>query len=342
MNGCSPNRIRRQGAALFLAATLAALAGSLAGSATDSVSGSGPTPAASHLDTTAFAADSSVYLDIDVPRDAPASSNTGKTAHSAHAVHPTGKTKTAPKARTSSPRTVDIPSGCFWMGSPEGFGNANEHPRHRVCLDSFRMDRLPVTQKVFVAATGQSPWLLCTGPTCAGSDPRAPAWFVTWDEAADFCHSRSGRLPTEAEYEYAARAGDSGAYIWGDTAAKSCLYANLADKSLERMLPAWKVFPCDDGEPLVAPAGGYRPNRWGLFDMAGNVWEWTSDWYAADAYAHSASQNPQGPDSGSGRVIRGGSWLSSPDGGRAAYRDGFRPDGRYNGAIGFRCVYPQR
>lgn len=342
MNGCSPSRIRRRGAALFLAATLAALAVSPAGSATDSVSGSGKTPTASPLDTTAFAPDSSVYQDIDVPREGPVSSNTEKMAHPAHRVHPTGKTKTAPKARTSPLRTVDIPSGCFWMGSPEGFGDANEHPRHRVCLDSFRMDRLPVTQKAFLKSTGRAPWSLCTGPTCAGPDPHAPAWFVTWTEAADFCRNRGGRLPTEAEFEYAARAGDSGAYIWGDSASQACLYANFADLSLGRMLPSWKAFPCDDGEALVAPAGEYRPNRWGLLDMAGNVWEWTSDWYAADAYAKSPPRNPRGPDSGTGRVIRGGSWLSSPDGGRAAYRDGFQPEGRYNGAIGFRCVYPSR
>jgi formylglycine-generating enzyme required for sulfatase activity len=313
-----------------------------ADSATDSVSGSAETPTASPLDTTSFAPDSSVYQDIEVPRETPAHGGTGTQAPPAHRVQSLGKVKTQSKGRNTAHRTVDIPSGCFWMGSPDGLGNANEHPRHRVCLDSFRMDRLPVTQKAFSKATGQAPWILCTGPTCAGPDPRAPAWFVTWTEAADFCRNRGGRLPTEAEFEYAARAGDSGAYIWGDSASQACLYANFADLSLARMLPSWKVFPCDDGEPLVAPAGEYRPNRWGLFDMAGNVWEWTSDWYAADAYAKSESRNPRGSDSGSGRVIRGGSWLSSPDGGRAAYRDGFRPDGRYNGAIGFRCVYPSR
>jgi formylglycine-generating enzyme required for sulfatase activity len=188
--------------------------------------------------------------------------------------------------------------------------------------------------------TGRSPWTLCEGPACAGPDPAFPAWFVTWTEADDFCHARRGRLPTEAEYEYAARAGDTGAYIWGDSAREACGYANFADLSLKRILPAWKTFPCDDGEPLVGRSGTRTPNRWGLFDMAGNVWEWTRDWYAADAYSRSPARNPTGPDSGSGRVIRGGSWLSSPDGGRATYRDGFQPEGRYTGAIGFRCVYP--
>jgi sulfatase modifying factor 1 len=228
------------------------------------------------------------------------------------------------------------------MGSPDGFGNANEHPRHRVCLDSFRMDRIPVTQKAFLKSTGQAPWLLCEGPTCAGPDPRAPAWFVTWTEAADFCRDRGGRLPTEAEFEYAARAGDSGAYIWGDSASQACLYANFADLSLGRMLPSWKVFPCDDGETLVVRRGSTAPT-----DGDSSTWRGTSGNGRPTGTRPTPTRsrrraNPPGPDSGSGRVIRGGSWLSSPDGGRAAYRDGFQPEGRYNGAIGFRCVYPSR
>jgi formylglycine-generating enzyme required for sulfatase activity len=291
------------------------------------------------LDTAAIAPDSSVYRDFEVPQKPSKPSR----EVSVDAVRPAcspGKAKTARKAKPSRPRAVDIPAGCFRMGSPDGLGAANEHPRHQVCLDSFRIDRLPVSQREFAKATGQTPWTLCDGPACAGPDLASPAWFVTWTEADDFCHTRHGRLPTEAEYEYAARAGDSGTYIWGDSVSDACRYANFADLSLKRILPAWKTFPCEDGEPLVARSGTRSPNRWGLYDMAGNVWEWAQDWYAADAYAKSALRNPTGPDSGSGRVIRGGSWLSGPDGGRAAYRDGFQPDGRYTGSIGFRCVYP--
>jgi formylglycine-generating enzyme required for sulfatase activity len=298
----------------------------------------------SDLDTGSISPDPSVYQDAEIPMDKPAAV-AGKRASlpkPSRPARPSAKQKPAPKPKTSKPRTADIPAGCFWMGSPDGVGAANEHPRHRVCLDSFRMDRTPVSQKDFSGATKQSPWTLCTGPACAGPDPLAPAWFVTWTEADDFCHSRGGRLPTEAEFEYAARATDTGTYIWGDSASQACLYANLADLSLKKSLPTWKTFPCDDGEPLVARSGTRRPNGWGLFDMAGNIWEWAQDWYAADAYAASRERNPVGPDSGSGRVIRGGSWLSSPEGGRAAYRDGFQPEGRYTGSIGFRCVYPAR
>lgn len=238
------------------------------------------------------------------------------------------------------PGIVPIPAGCFLMGSPDGFGSENEHPRHEVCLRAFRIDRLPVLESEFEDSTGLHPWIFCDGATCAHPDPDLPAWYVTWNEADSFCRRKGGRLPTEAEFEYAARAGDSGAYIWGDTLAKACDYANLADLSLVKMLPGWSAFPCNDGYALIAPAGGRKPNRWGVYDMAGNVWQWTSDWYAEDWYARSPKQDPTGPSSGTGKVMRGGSWLNGPTGGRVAYRDGFHPDDRYSGAIGFRCVYP--
>lgn len=240
----------------------------------------------------------------------------------------------------AEPGIVDVQAGCFRMGSPDGVGSENERPRHEVCLSAFRMDRLPVLESEFEAATGATPWTLCNGATCSPPDPDLPAWYVTWNEADSFCRARGGRLPTEAEFEYAARAGDSGIYLWGDTASKACEYANFADLSLLKMLPGWSAFPCNDGHALIAAAGGRRPNKWGLHDMAGNVWQWTADWYAADWYSKSPVRDPNGPEDGTGRVMRGGSWLNGPTGGRVAYRDGFRPDERYSGAIGFRCVYP--
>ncbi len=225
------------------------------------------------------------------------------------------------------------------MGSPEEVGAENEHPRHRVCLSAFKMDKIPVLESQFESVMGLTPWTFCTGATCAMPDPNLPAWYVTWTEADSFCRLRGGRLPTEAEFEYAARAGDSGLYVWGDTLAKACDYANLADINVLNLFPGWSVFPCNDGHALIAPAGGKKPNRWGLYDMAGNVWQWTADWYGGGWYAESPVQDPAGPAEGTGRVMRGGSWLNGPTGGRVAYRDGFHPDERYSGAIGFRCVY---
>ena len=246
------------------------------------------------------------------------------------------------RARSAAPAVVEIPAGCFLMGSPDGEGAANERPRHQACLDSFRLDRFPVSQREYEDSVGTAPWNLCAGRACADPDPKSPAWFVTWTEAADFCRRKGGRLPTEAEYEYALRAGDTATYAWGDSLEAACRFANLADLSLARALPGWKVFPCDDHDPLVGRIGTRSPNRWGLHDMTGNVWEWTADWYAPDAYERSAGRNPRGPESGTGRVIRGGSWMTGPDGARAAYRDGFNPEGRYTGSIGFRCAYPAR
>lgn len=252
--------------------------------------------------------------------------------------------KKLPPPRTKSsrgvgPGTVPIPAGCFAMGS-DSLGAENTRPRHEVCLSAFSMDRIPVTQREYARKTLEAPWELCEGYTCTPPNPDHPAWFVTWFEADDFCHARGGRLPTEAEYEYALRAGDSGAYAWGDTLERACDHANLADLTLLKISRTWRAFPCTDGSALVDVAGLRKPNRWGLHDMNGNVWAWTADWYASDAYAKSVRQDPTGPAVGTGRVIRGGSWLSGPDGAFAFYRDGLAPHHRYFGAVGFRCVYP--
>ena len=262
--------------------------------------------------------------------------------------HGVTKSVKMPKARKvsrkglASPGIVEIPGGCFWMGSPDGVGAANEHPRHEVCLAAFRIDRLPVLESEYEAATGEAPWTLCTGVNCAQADPNHPAWYVTWQEADSFCRAKGGRLPTEAEFEYAARAGDSSLYLWGDSLPDACAHANFADFALSKVLPGWATFPCNDGYALIAPAGGRKPNRFGLHDMAGNVWQWTSDWYAADWYSRSPARDPVGPSEGTGKVMRGGSWLNGPTGGRVAYRDGFNPTERYSGATGFRCVHPAR
>lgn len=304
------------------------------------------------LDTAAAPDASTDFVDEDVPFDAPPAKDAALERPSRlpdriqAQMRADRKPAKPPKPRKkkrrglAEPGIVDVPAGCFRMGSPDGIGSDNERPRHEVCLSAFRMDRLPVLESEFEAATGTTPWTLCNGATCSPPDPDLPAWYVTWSEADSFCRAKGGRLPTEAEFEYAARAGDSGIYLWGDTASKACDHANFADLSLLKMLPGWSAFPCNDGHALIAAAGGRKPNKWGLHDMAGNVWQWTADWYAADWYSRSPVHDPKGPEDGTGRVMRGGSWLNGPTGGRVAYRDGFRPDERYSGAIGFRCVYP--
>ncbi|MCB9496543.1 MAG: SUMF1/EgtB/PvdO family nonheme iron enzyme [Fibrobacteria bacterium] len=239
-----------------------------------------------------------------------------------------------------APSIVEIPPGCFLMGNPDSVGGANSHPAHEVCLDGFRLDRIHVTQREYVEESGTAPWDLCEGPMCTPGNPDHPAWFVTWREASDFCRARGGRLPTEAEYEYAARAGDTAMFTWGNDPLGACRSANLADLTLNALSKGWRTFGCKDGSALVEPSGSRAPNRWGLYDMSGNVWSWTADWYASDTYSKSRRDDPAGPDGGRGKVIRGGSWMTGPDGALAGYRDGLAPGLRYIGSVGFRCAYP--
>lgn len=245
------------------------------------------------------------------------------------------------RGRAPSPtRMVAIPAGCFQMGSPDTLGAADEHPRHEVCLSAFRVDRTPVTQAQYEHRVRRRPWDLCHGPLCATPGPEYPAWFVTWEEADAYCRVEGKRLPTEAEWEYLVRAGSGTAWPWGDSLWGDCRAANLADLSLARERPGWTVLPCDDGFSGTAPVGTKPPNRFGVQDLAGNAWEWTSDWYAADWYARSPRQDPHGPEAGTGRVLRGGSWQSGPSAARSAYREGFDPRRRFVGGAGFRCVAP--
>lgn len=342
----SPGAFRNRSIFPFFLATLMLMSGN-ARSQADS---SEPLP----VDTLPALAGSAEFSDMDVPFDppppvvSPVLSRPSRLSERVRAhdravrksESKVPKTKRKKSGQGIRPGMVAIQAGCFQMGSAGDAGPENEHPRHEVCLSAFMIDRLPVQEAEFEKATGNAPWALCSGAVCSNPNPDLPAWYVTWSEADSFCRSKGGRLPTEAEFEYAARAGDSGEYIWGDTLAQACDYANFADLSLLDMLPGWAAFPCKDGNALIATAGGRKPNRWGLYDMAGNVWQWTADWYAEDWYSKSPKQDPKGPAEGTGKVMRGGSWLNGPTGARVAYRDGFHPDERYSGAIGFRCAYP--
>ena len=157
-------------------------------------------------------------------------------------------------------------------------------------------------------------------------DPQRPVENVSWDDTQEFCRRLSAqdrqtyRLPTEAEWEYACRAGRSGRWCFGD------------DQSMLKQY-AWY---CDNANGTTHPVGTRKPNAWGLYDMHGNVWEWYSDWWRD--YASAEVSDPTGPAAGSDRVGRGGGWSSDAGGCRSAYRDGDVPDGR-SFILGFRLAF---
>ena len=217
-----------------------------------------------------------------------------------------------------------IPAGDFLMGSPEGEGD-DEDPQHTVFLDAFYIDRYEVTNaqyKLFMDATGHSAPKYWDDPRF--NAPDHPVVGVTWYDAQAYCQWAGKRLPTEAEWKKAARGGLVGKkFPWGDTISHND--ANY-DGTGER-----------DKWEYTSPVGSFPPNGYGLYDMAGNVWEWCADWYGANYYSISPRSNPKGPDSGEHKVLRGGSWGHSGIYLRTAYRDSRNPvlDSNF---VGFRCV----
>ena len=218
-----------------------------------------------------------------------------------------------------------IPAGPFYMGSPEGVGGESEHPLHIATLDPFWIDETEVTRSHYQNCIDAG---ACKAEDVNGHDPPLANWNdpieVTWDVAQAYCRWAGGRLATEAEWEKAARGSDARTYPWGEE-PPACSRANhngVAGFCFNGVTPA-ESFPA-----------GTSP--YGVLDMAGNVTEWVSDWYDPDYYARSPEQNPPGPDSGKGRVVRGGSWYDAYPYIRTAYRDVYDP----TATAGFRCVVP--
>lgn len=215
---------------------------------------------------------------------------------------------------------VSLPGGEFIMGGDQW---EYEKPRHRVRVSPFAIGKYQVTQAQWKAVMGNNPSRF--------KDDALPVEQVSWEEAKEFCQKVSRatgneyRLPTEAEWEYAARAGSTGKYCFGDD---------------ERLLGDYAWYE-KNSDQKTHSVGQKKPNAWGLYDMHGNVWEWCSDWFGEDYYKELEKEgvaiDPRGPSTGSYRVRRGGGWNDYAVNCRSAYRGIWAPGNRY-GNLGFRLV----
>jgi formylglycine-generating enzyme required for sulfatase activity/predicted Ser/Thr protein kinase len=229
---------------------------------------------------------------------------------------------------------VLVPQGAYSIGSNDREADASEAPLHTVTLDAFLIDKFEVTAaqyRRFCEATGrdfpaQPPW----------SREAHPIVNVDWDDAGAYCKWAGGRLPTEAEWEAAARGGAVNAvYPWGDDFR--CAMGNFDDETGHTPYTVPGGPGCDNIAE-TAPVGRFPANGYGLYDMAGNVWEWCSDWFGEAYYRQGPAANPAGPPSGEYHVVRGGAWVNPlPYYFRASSRNWYEPDFRSD-FVGFRCA----
>jgi formylglycine-generating enzyme required for sulfatase activity len=270
-----------------------------------------------------------------------------------------GCTALEPNAGAVKVRLVDdmvivyVPSGNFPMGSSEedlqtafqictqywfdcDWDNIlDEEPQHKVFLDGFWIDQTEVTNSQYLRCVSVG---ACEEPHCLSglqfNDPEQPVVCVSWYQAEAYCHWAGGRLPTEAEWEYAARGKKGSIYPWGDEFVGEWL--NYCDQTCGRPHsdPGW-----DDGHYYTAEAGTYdKGTSWcQAADLAGNVSEWVGDWYAD--YDRGWKINPTGSEEEGAKTIKGGSWLQTRGEARGAWRQGLLPDDWYDD-LGFRCVIP--
>jgi len=222
---------------------------------------------------------------------------------------------------------VLVPAGCFMMGSTTG--NSDEAPVHEQCFDTpFWIDTYEVTQAQFAEFGGQK----ANANSFTGDE--LPVELITWFEARDYCELRSGRLPTEREWEYAARGPNNLTYPWGNQVDGTRL--NFCDENCQY---DWRDATVDDGYATTAPVGSYPQGvSWvGAMDMSGNVWEWVSSFYGAYPYDET---DESVSDNTSLRVLRGGSWFNNLSNVRSVNRNWYIPTDGDSG-VGLRCVRSQ-
>jgi len=217
---------------------------------------------------------------------------------------------------------VEVAAGPFTMGWTDG--HPNERPPHTVWVDAFVIATTPVTNTDWAAwldATGTPPPAFWRSP--GFDEPDQPVVGISWDEAAAFAAWAGARLPTEAEWEKAARGPAARLYPWGNDAPT----------------PAHAVFGLKEGSDTVSPIGNRDKGKspYGVHDLAGNLYEWTTDWYDEEFYSKNPAINPKGPTEGTAKVQRGGSYIN----GAYRLRSSFRTKGdptEHDPNVGFRCA----
>lgn len=264
----------------------------------------------------------------------------------------------------SCPKMVTIPSGGFEMGSPdtEAGRSKDEGPVRKVTVAKFALSKTEVTRGQFATFVknakykpGDTCWTLEGGDFKErrsnwlkpgySQDDHHPVTCINWNDANAYTKwlsrttGKKYRLPTEAEWEYAARGKSSTARYWGDNPDEACVYANVADQTALAQIqgaPAWSIHKCTDGFSYTAPVGHFKANAFGLNDMLGNVLEWTEDNYH-DNYKDASADGSAWQGDSKKRVLRGGSWNNSPAIVRSAMRDSNEPTLRFS-LFGFRVA----
>jgi formylglycine-generating enzyme required for sulfatase activity len=259
--------------------------------------------------------------------------------------------QTAPSNPNQIPAGMKlIPAGEFWMGRVHFFlvdavgwferERQDDFPAHKVTLDAFFIDTTEVTDEQyapFAAAKNiKKPWHWPHGEIPKGEE-KFPVYNVDWNEAKAFCESQGKRLPTEAEWEKAARGGlDRKKYTWGDT--ETGAPETPGETGGRRGRGAQSKSPANAASKGPVAVASFPPNGYGLFDMAGNVWEWVNDWHQTNYYSISPLKNPQGPATGEYKVFRGGGWIDTDERNQMPSFRNYTDPLQKSPTIGFRCA----